>query len=74
MKRTTQPMRTATEVVNSIRNSRLSKRMETASAAASEETLEGSTLPLIMADMRSKGEILMEEGEGCMVVGSEIKH
>lgn len=56
----TQPINTAIEVVSTITNSRFSKIIEASSLVESADTLEGSILPLIMADIRSRGEILME--------------
>lgn len=66
IKTTTHPIRTAIEVVKIIKISRLSRMREATSFKESEETLEGSTLPLMMADIRSNGEIFMELDEDCI--------
>lgn len=58
-KTTTQPMRTAMEVVRIMTNWRFSRKTVAAEELV-EEMLEGSSVPLIMADMRSRGEILRE--------------
>ena len=72
IKTTTQPIRTAMEVVRIITNSRFSMITEVKSVPESEETLEGSILPLIIADINSNGDTLNElvedaDDDDCMI-------
>lgn len=61
---TTQPIRTAMEVVKIMTNSRFSSMTEvTWAPEKSAEALEGSILPLMIAAIRSNGEIFMELDE-----------
>ena len=63
------------EVVRIMMNSRFSKITEETSAPESDETLEGSIFPLIMADISSNGETLIEfveeDDEDCMIGNGE---
>lgn len=52
-------MKTAMEVVRIMTNWRFSRKT-VAAEELEDEVLEGSSVPLIMADMRSRGDIFME--------------
>lgn len=71
IKMTTHPIRTAIEVVRIITISRFSKMMEATSFPES-DMLDGSTFPLMMADIRSNGETFTELEEGCISLNGEL--
>ena len=57
---TTQPIRTAIEVVKIITISRFSKTMVATSLADLDDTLDRSSFPLMIADIRSNGDTFIE--------------